>query len=46
MEAYFKIKKQKWARKRIHYSCEGRIEKSVAWDHRLSSLGKPCDVKL
>ena len=25
--------------------CEGRIEKSVPRDHRLSSLGKPCDAK-
>ena len=31
--------------KRIHYSCEGRIEKAVPGDHRLSSLGKPCDTK-
>ena len=40
-----KLKKQWWARKRIHYSCEGRIEKSVPRDHRLSSLGKPRDAK-
>ena len=33
------------ARKRIHYLCEGRIEKSVPQDHRLSSLGKPRDAK-
>ena len=38
-------KKQWWARKIIHYLCEGRIEKSVPWDHRLSSLGKPRDAK-
>ena len=38
-------KKQWWARKRIHYLCEGRIEKSVPRDHCLSSLGKPCDAK-
>ena len=38
-------KKQWWARKRIHYSCEGRIENSVPRDHRLSSLGKPRDAK-
>ena len=29
----------------IHYSCEGRIEKSVPWDHRLSSLGEPRGAK-
>ena len=34
-----------WARKRIHYSNEGRIEKSVPQDHPLSSLGKPRDGK-
>ena len=28
-----------WTRKRIHYCCEGRIEKSALQDHRLSSLG-------
>ena len=33
------------ARKRIHYSCEGGIEKSLPQDHRLSSLGKPHDAK-
>ena len=33
------------SKKRIHYSCEGRIEKSVPRDHRLSSLGKPRDAK-
>ena len=39
-------KKNKWlARKRIHYYCEGRIEKFVLRDHRLSSLGKPRDAK-
>ena len=27
------------------FSCEGRIEKSVLRDHRLSSLGKPRDAK-
>ena len=32
------------ATKKIHYSCEGRIEKSVPRDHRLSSLGKPLDA--
>ena len=31
--------------KRIHYSCEGRVEKSVPRDHRLSSLGKTRDAK-
>ena len=34
----------KKAKKRIHYLCEGGIEKSVPCDHRLSSLGKPRDV--
>ena len=29
------------SKKRIHYLCEGGIEKSVPRDHRLSSLGKP-----
>ena len=38
-------KKQWWARKRIHYWCEGRIEKSVSWYHRFSSLSKPPNVK-
>ena len=42
----FQIKKQWLARKRIHYSCEGSIEKSVPRDHGLSSLGKPRDAKL
>ena len=32
-------------RKKIHYSCECRIEKSVPHDQRLSSLGKPRDAK-
>ena len=32
-------------KKIIHYSCEGRIEKSVTRDHRLSSLSKPRDAK-
>ena len=41
----FKLNKQWWARKRIHYSCEGKIEKSVPRDHLLSSLGKPRDAK-
>ena len=31
-------------KKRIHYSCEGGIEKSVPRNHRLSSLGKPHDA--
>ena len=30
--------------KRIHYLCEGGIEKSVPHDHRFSSLGKPSDL--
>ena len=33
------------SKRRIHYSCEGRIEKSVPQDHSLSSLGRPCDAK-
>ena len=33
------------SKKIFHYSCEGRIEKSVPRDHRLSSLGKPHDAK-
>ena len=45
LEAYSKIKKQWWARKRIHYSHECRIEKSVPCDHSLSSLCKPCNAK-
>ena len=32
------------SRKRIHYSCEGEIEKSVPRDLRLPSLGKPRDA--
>ena len=44
-EAYFKIKQQWLARKIIHYSCEGRIEKSVPRNHRLSSHRKPRDAK-
>ena len=31
--AYFEIKKQWRARKRIHDSCEGKIEKSIPLDH-------------
>ena len=44
--AYFKIDiiKTVVSKKRIHNLCEGRIEKSVPWDHRLSSLGKPRDA--
>ena len=56
LEAYFKINKNSGEQekesiilvrvgKRIHYSCEGRIEKSVPRDHRLTSLGKPRDAK-
>ena len=33
-----------WARKRIYYSYENGIEKSVPRDHHLSSLGKPRDA--
>ena len=32
-------------KKRILYSCDVRIEKSVPWDYSLSSLGKPRDAK-
>ena len=28
----------------IFYLCEDEIEKSVPHDHRLLSLGKPCDA--
>ena len=41
----FLCKKTVVSKKKIHYSCEGRIEKSVPRDHRLSSLGMPCDAK-
>ena len=41
----FLNKKQRWARKILYYSCEGRREKSVPRDNRLSSLGKPSDAK-
>ena len=34
-----------WARKRIHYSGESRIEKSIPLDHCLSSLCKPLGAK-
>ena len=33
------------SKKKNPYSCEGRIEKSVPRDHRLSSLGKPRGAK-
>ena len=40
------LNKKQWrARKRIHYSCEGRIENYVPRGHRLLSLGKPRDAK-
>ena len=32
--------------KESHYLCEDAIEKSVHRDHRLSSLGKPCNANL
>ena len=32
-------------KKRIHYLCEGGIEKSVPRDHHLSLLAKPGDAK-
>ena len=31
--------------KKINYSCEGGIEKSVNHDHHFSSLSKPRDAK-
>ena len=31
------------SKKKIHYSCEGGIEKSAPRDHRLPSLGKARD---
>ena len=34
------------SKKKIHYSCEGSIEKSVPRDHCLSSLGKLGDAKV
>ena len=40
----FKIKNSGEQEKK-HYSCEGKIEKSVPLDHHLSSLGKPRDTK-
>ena len=47
LEAYFHFKrKSQWpARKRIHYLCDGGIEKSIPPDHYLSSLGKLRDAK-
>ena len=33
------------SKKRIHYLCEGAIEKSVPRDHCLLSLSKPGDAK-
>ena len=32
------------SKKKIHYSCEDGLEKSVPRDHRLSTLGKPRDA--
>ena len=32
------------SKKKIHFSCEEWIEKSVPLDNRLSSLGKLCDA--
>ena len=43
--AYLKKKSSSEQEKRIHYWCEGRIEKSVPRDHYLSSLGTPRDAK-
>ena len=34
------------SKKKIHYTCDDGTEKSVPWDHSLSSLGKPRDAKL
>ena len=47
LEAYFKINKYsgEQEKKSIHYSCEGRIEKSVPRDRRLSSQDKLRDAK-
>ena len=39
------LKKQWYARKIVHYSCECRIKKCVPQDHRLTSLCKPRDAK-
>ena len=33
------------SKKRLHYLCEGGVEKSVPRDYSLSSLGKPRDAK-
>ena len=35
-----------WARKRIHYLCEDRIEKFVPYEHCLPSQTKPRDANL
>ena len=40
-----KNKKTVVSKKKNSHSCEGRMEKSVPRDHRLSSLGKPRDAK-
>ena len=44
LDAYFRLKSQWWARKRIHYLCECGIEKSMftitVW-HHLASLMMP-----
>ena len=45
MAAYFKIKNSGEQEKIIYFSSEGSIENSVPRDHRLSSLGKPCEAK-
>ena len=34
------------SKKKIHYSCEDGIEKSVPHDHCLSSFGKPRDAPI
>ena len=39
-----KKKEKKKKEKRIDYSCEDRIEKSITCDHHLSSLGKTRDT--
>ena len=45
LEAYFDIKSQWWATKRIYHLYEDGIEKSVPHDHHFSSLGKPYGAK-
>ena len=42
---FWKLFFKKTVVSKIHCLCEGRIEKYVHWDHRLSSIGKPRDAK-